>query len=58
MWQRDDLQAIGIVLLEMIFSALAEGGSSQATSADALKRLLLEVFAGDVERFRLHSDLK
>lgn len=58
LWQRDDLQAVGIVLLEMMFSALAEDGPSQATSADALKRLLLEVFTGDVERFRLHPSLK
>lgn len=51
-WQKDDLQAIAIILLEAIFSALAEGGPSQATSADALKRLLVEVFAGDIDRFR------
>ena len=37
---------------QVIFSALAAGGPSQATSAEALQRLLFDVFQRDVREFR------
>ena len=40
---------------QVIFSALAAGGPSQATSAEALQRLLFDVFQRDVREFRCAS---
>ena len=37
---------------QVIFSALADGGPSPATTADSLQRLLFDVFQRDVREFR------
>lgn len=50
--QREDLQALAVTLLEVIFSALAGAGPSSSTAADALQRLLFDVFQRDVSEFR------
>ena len=49
-WQKDDLQATALVILETIYSALAEEGPG--TSAEAIKRLVVEVFHCNVDQFR------
>lgn len=41
-----------LLLQELIFSALAEGGPSPNTSAEPLKRLVVEVFSRDLDHFR------
>ena len=46
---REDLQALGLVVLELVFAALAEGKSA---TGPALQRLLLDVFASDTCAFR------
>lgn len=48
--QREDLQALGLVILELVFAALAEGNTA---SGAQLQRLLLDVFAADTHAFRL-----
>ena len=50
--QREDLKAAGLALLETIICALADGGPSDATSSEALQRLLCDVFANDIPAFR------
>ena len=55
--QREDLQALAVTLLEVIFSALAGAGPSSATAADALQRLLFDVFQRDVSEFRCAQGL-
>ena len=47
--QREDLQALGLVILELVFAALAEG---RAATGPALQRLLMDVFASDTQAFR------
>ncbi|KAK9815061.1 hypothetical protein WJX73_006220 [Symbiochloris irregularis] len=46
---REDLQALGLVVLELVFAALAEG---KGATASALQRLLVDVFASDITAFR------
>ena len=41
-----------VMPLQVIFSALADGGPSSATTADSLQRLLQDVFQRDVREFR------
>lgn len=50
--QQEDLRAAGLVVLETVICALADGGSSDATTSAALQRLLFDVFASDVHAFR------
>ena len=50
--QKEDLQALCGVFLELVFSCLGEGGPSEATSAPALLRLMSDVFKGDMTEFR------
>ncbi|KAK9820410.1 hypothetical protein WJX72_010028 [[Myrmecia] bisecta] len=50
--QQEDLAALGMVLLEIVFGALAEGGPSEATTDGALQRLWQVVFSGDAKAFR------
>lgn len=50
--QREDLKAAGLLMLETVICALADGGPSDATSSAALQRLLFDVFASDVQAFR------
>ena len=52
--QQEDLQALGLVFLELIFAALCEGGPSDKAAATdgALQRLWLEVFKCDAREFR------
>lgn len=50
--QREDLKAAGLALLETVICALADGGPSDATSAEALQRLLCDVFSNDMHAFR------
>lgn len=46
---RSDCRALGLAVLELVFSSLSlEGAQSERTSAAALGRLVLDVFAGDV----------
>ena len=52
-WQKDDLQATAVVILETIYSTLAEEGPG--TSAEAIKRLVVEVFHCNVDQFRCCS---
>ena len=40
------------LLRQVIFSALATGGPSQATTAESLQRLLFDVFQRDIREFR------
>ena len=51
--QKEDLQALGGVFLELVFSALGSSGPSESTSGPALQRLLVDVFAGNIGEFRL-----
>ena len=46
---REDLQALGLVVLELAFAALAEGNNA---TGPALQRLLVDVFASDITAFR------
>lgn len=50
--QKEDLRALAVVLLECYLSALARSGPSQLTGAEAVQRLLGEVFGWDLEEFR------
>ena len=50
--QQEDLKAAGLVVLETVICALAEGGPSDATSSAVLQRLLFDVFGSDVHAFR------
>ncbi|BDA41790.1 hypothetical protein COCOBI_02-5840 [Coccomyxa sp. Obi] len=54
--QQEDLKAAGLVVLETVICALAEGGPSDATSSAALQRLLFDVFGSDVHAFRKHCN--
>jgi uncharacterized protein (DUF2267 family) len=47
-----DQQQIALCITQVIFSALADGGPSPATTADSLQRLLFDVFQRDVREFR------
>lgn len=50
--QKEDLQALGGVFLELIFSSLGSAGPSDSTSGPALQRLLVDVFKGNIDEFR------
>ena len=50
--QKEDLQALGGVFLELIFSSLGNAGPSESTSGPALQRLLVDVFKGNIDEFR------
>ena len=50
--QKEDLQALGGVFLELIFSSLGGAGPSESTSGPALQRLLVDVFKGNIDEFR------
>ncbi len=50
--QKEDLQALGGVFLELVFSALGSEGPSESTSGPALQRLLVDVFSGNMDEFR------
>lgn len=50
--QKADLRALALVLLECLLSSLARSGPSAATSAEAVQRLLGDVFGYSVEEFR------
>lgn len=50
--QKEDLQALGGVFVELVFSALGSQGPSESTSGPALQRLLVDVFAGNIDEFR------
>ena len=50
--QKEDLQALGGVFLELIFSSLGSAGPSESTSGPALQRLLVDVFKGSIDEFR------
>ena len=52
-WQKNDLQATAVVILETIYATLAEEGPG--TSAEAIKRLVVEVFHCNVDQFRCCS---
>lgn len=57
--QKEDLQALGGVFLELVFSSLGSAGPSESTSGPALQRLLVEVFKGNIDEFRcvcLHAN--
>ena len=45
---RGDCRALGLAIAELVFAALSLEGPSERTSAAALGRLMLDVFAGDV----------
>ena len=45
---RGDCRSLGLAIAELVFSALSLEGPGERTSAEALGRLLLDVFAGDV----------
>lgn len=48
--QAGDRAALGVVLAQTIFCALAEGAG--ASCSDGLERLLVEVFHNDIAAFR------
>ena len=50
--QKEDLQALGGIFLELVFSALGSEGPSESTSGPALQRLLVDVFSGNMDEFR------
>lgn len=50
--QKEDLQALGGVFLELVFSSLGSAGPSESTSGPALQRLLVDVFKGSIDEFR------
>jgi hypothetical protein len=50
--QKEDLQALGLALLETVFCALADGCPSDKTCGDALSRLLLDIYEKDTRAFR------
>eukprot|EP00891_Asterochloris_glomerata_P005155 jgi/Astpho2/5155/Aster-x0666 len=50
--QQEDLQALGSVFQELIFSALSTAGPSEITSGAALQRLLTDVFQGRINEFK------
>lgn len=51
--QREDMQALAVVVVETVCAALATGGASaNPMSADAARRLLYEVFGDSVDGFR------
>ena len=50
--QKEDLQALGGVFLELVFSSLGDAGPSESTSGPALQRLLVDVFKGNTDEFR------
>jgi hypothetical protein len=50
--QGEDLQALGLAILEMVFCALADGCPSDKTCGDALSRLLVEIYDRDTKAFR------
>lgn len=54
--QREDLRALAVVLLECLLSALALSGPSQLTSAEAVQRLLGDVFSWSMGEFRQYCE--
>lgn len=50
--QQEDLQALGLVILELIFAALSEGGPSDKATDGSLQRLWVDVFKCDAREFR------
>lgn len=50
--QKEDLQALCGVYLELVFSSLGNQGPGEATSGPALQRLMSDVFKGNVDEFR------
>ena len=50
--KRQDATALGLTLAELFFSALARAGPGERTSRAALRRLLQDVFAGDMRAAR------
>jgi hypothetical protein len=50
--QAEDLQALGLAILETVFCALADGCPSDKTCGDALSRLLIEIYEKDTKAFR------
>eukprot|EP00884_Botryococcus_braunii_P022362 jgi/Botrbrau1/880/Bobra.0167s0005.1 len=50
--QKEDLQALGLAVLETVFCALADGCPSDKTCGDALSRLLLDIYDKDTQLFR------
>lgn len=54
--QKEDLQALGGVFLELVFSALGSEGPSESTSGPALQRLLVDVFSGNMDEFRKYCE--
>ncbi|KAL3141611.1 hypothetical protein ABBQ32_004852 [Trebouxia sp. C0010 RCD-2024] len=54
--QKEDLQALGGVFLELIFSSLGSAGPSDSTSGPALQRLLVDVFKGNIDEFRRYCN--
>ena len=50
--QLEDLQALGLVFLELIFAALSESGSSDKTTDGSLQRLWLDVFKCNAREFK------
>jgi hypothetical protein len=52
--RRADLRQLAVVLLECVLGALALSGPSELTSADAVVRVLGDVFDWDVIQYRRH----
>ncbi len=50
--QQEDLQALGLVLLELIFAALTDGGPSETALDGSLQRLWQDVFKSDAREFK------
>lgn len=55
--QKEDLQALGLAILETVFCALADGCPSDKTCGDALSRLLLDIYDKDTRAFRWRPSL-
>ena len=47
-----DAQALGLTLAELFFSSLARSGPGERTSRTAIRRLMEDVFEGDMARAR------
>ena len=50
--QQEDLQALGLVILELIFAALSGGGPSEKALDGSLQRLWVDVFKCDAGQFK------
>lgn len=53
---RGDRRQLAVVLLECFLGALSEAGPSDATTAEAVQRVLGDVFEWDVERYRQYIE--